>query len=66
MSKYIITFDYVDTNLIDLSATTGGVCIVSHATIVGAHVGIALARFTIVFSLATGIIKKLLNTTRNK
>ena len=40
--------------------------IISHVTVVGAHVGIASARFTIVFSLATGIIKKLLKTTRNK
>ena len=66
MSKYVTAFDYIDKILIVLSATTGGVCIVSHATVVGAPVGIASAGFTIVFSLATGIIKKLLNTTRNK
>ena len=47
-----------------MSATTGGVCIVSHATVVGAPVGIASAGFTIVFSLTTGIIKKLLSITR--
>ena len=41
-----------------MSATTG-VCIVSHATVVGAPVGIASAGFTIVFSLATGIITSL-------
>ena len=44
----------------------GGVCIIFHATVVDAPVGIANAGFTIVFSLATGIIKKLLSTTRNK
>ena len=49
-----------------MSATTEGYCIVSHATVVGAPVGITSAGFTIVFSLATRIIKKLLNTTRNK
>ena len=38
---------------------------VSHATVVSAPVGIPSAGFTIVFSLATGIIKKLLKT-RNK
>ena len=48
------------------NATTGEVCIISHATVAGAPVGIASAGFTIVFSLATGIIKKLLKTTRNK
>ena len=42
---------------ISLSATKGGVCTVSHATVVGAPVGIASAGFTIIFSLATGIIK---------
>ena len=49
-----------------LSATTRGFCIISHATVVCAPVGIASAGFTIVFSLATGIIKKILKTTRNK
>ena len=49
-----------------MSATTGGVCIISHTTVVGTPVGIASAGFTILFSLATGIIKKLLKTTRNK
>ena len=38
----------------------------SRATVVGAPVGIASARFTIVFSLNTGIIKKLLSVTRNQ
>ena len=66
LSKYVTAFDYIDKILIVLSATTGGVCIVSHATVVGAPVGIASARFTIVFSLVIGIIKKLSNTTRSK
>ena len=65
LSKYVSAFDYIDKILIVLNATTGGVCIISHATVVGAPVGIASAGFTIVFSLATGIIK-LLKTTRNK
>ena len=56
----------MDKILIVLRATTGGVCIISHATVAGAPVGIASAGFTIVFSLATGIIKKLLKTARNK
>ena len=53
-------------DLIVLSATTVGVCTVSHATVVGAHVGIASAGFIIIFSLATGIIKKLLTRIRSK
>ena len=66
LSKYSSAFNYIDKILIVLNATTRGVCIISHATVVGAPVGIASAGFTIVFSLATGIIKKLLKTTRNK
>ena len=66
LSKYVSAFDYKDKILIVLSETTGGVCIASHATVVGALVGIASAGFTIVFSLATRIIKKLLKTTEKK
>ena len=66
LSKYVTTFNYIDKILIILNATTGGVCIISHATAVGAPVGIAKAGFTIVFALKTGIIKTLLKTTRNK
>ena len=36
------------------------------ASVAGAPVGIASASFTLIFSLTTGIIKKLLRITRNK
>ena len=52
--------------LIVSNATTAGVCIISHATVVGAPVGTASTVFTIVFSLALGIIKKLSKATKNK
>ena len=35
-------------------------------SIVGAPVGIAIASITLIFFLTTGIVKKLLNITRNK
>ena len=35
-------------------------------SIIGAPVGIASLYVTLIFSLATGIVKKLLNVTRNK
>ena len=66
LSKYVAVFDYIDQALIVLSATSGGVSIISFTTIVGAPVGIASASFTLIFSLTTGIIKKLLSITRNK
>ena len=51
--------------LIALSATRAGVSIISFVTVIGAPAGIASASFTLVFSLATGIIKKL-SKTKNK
>ena len=66
LSKYVTTFNYIDKILIVLNAATGGVCIISHATVVGVPVRIASAGFTILFSLATGITKKLLKTTEKK
>ena len=66
LSKYVAAFDYIDKILIVLSATTGGVSICSFTSVVGAPVGIASASFTLIFSLTTGIVKKLLSITRNK
>ena len=66
LSKYVSAFNYIDKIFIVLGATTGGVCIISHATVVRALVRIASATFIIVVSLATRIIKKLLKTTTNK
>ena len=66
LSKYVTAFDYIDKILIVLSATSSGVSIISFTSIIGAPVGIASASFTLIFSLTTGIIKKLLSITRNK
>ena len=66
LSKYVTTFDYIDKILIILSATTGGVSIFSFTSVIGAPVGIASASFTLMFSITTRIVKKLLNITRNK
>ena len=66
LSKYIAAFDHTDKVLIVLSATSGGVCILSSLSVVGVPLGIAGASFTLTFSLTTGIIKKLLSLTRNK
>ena len=59
LSKYVSVFNYIDKILIALNTTTGEVCIISHATVVWDPVGIVSAGFTIiVFSIATGIVKK--------
>ena len=49
-----------------LSTRSSGVCIISFASVVGAPDRIASASLTLIFSLTTRIIKKLLNITRNK
>ena len=60
LSKYVTAFDYIDKMLIVLSATTGGVSIVSHATVVGAPVGIASAGFTLLHFLSNRNNKKII------
>ena len=66
LSKYVAAFYYIDKILIVLSATTGGVSICLFTSVVGAPVGIASASFTLIFSLATEIGKKLLSITNKK
>ena len=66
LNKYVTAFDYIDKVLIALSATSGGVSIISFTSIIGAPVGIVSASFTLIFSITTGIVKKLLNITRKQ
>ena len=66
LSKYVAAFDYIDKILIVSSATSGGVCIILSVSAVGPPVGIAGANFTLIFSLTTRIIKKLLNIRSKK
>ena len=56
----------MDKMLIIFSATSSGISIISFTTIIGAPVGMASAILTLIFSLTTRIVKKLLNITRNK
>ena len=66
MSKYVTIFDYIDKLLIVLSATSGGVSIISFTSITVVPAGIASASFALIFSITAGIIKKLLSTTIKK
>ena len=66
LSKYIAVFDYADKIFIVLIPSFGTLSIVSHTTVIGVPVGLAGASLTVVFSLTTGIVKKLLNVTRKK
>ena len=66
LNKYVGAFENIDKVLIILSEASGGVCIISSVSVVGAPIGIVGASFTLIFSLTTGIIKKLLSITKNK
>ena len=46
--------------------SSGGVSIISHASVIGIPAGIISSSFTLVFSLTTGIIQKLLKETGKK
>ena len=59
LRKYIASFDFFDKSLIVLSVTTGGICIASFATVIGAPMGIISASFSLGFSIFTVIAKKL-------
>ena len=65
-SKYIVAFGYAEKCFITLSASFGTLSIASHATIVGIPVGIAGGSLTLIFTVTTGVVKKLLNITRKK
>ena len=49
-----------------LNATSSGVSIILFTSVVGTLIGIVSASLTLRFSLTTGMVKKLLNITRNK
>ena len=66
LSKYIAAFDYFDKTLIVFSAISGGISIISFTSVIGIPVGIASASFSLVFSLITGIVKKLLKNNKKK
>ena len=66
LSKYVTACDYINKILIVLRATSGQICIILSASVVRGPVGIASGSFALLFSLTTGIIKKLLNIKRNK
>ena len=66
ISKYIVAFDYADKLFITLSTSFGTLSIVSHATIVGIPIGVAGASLTLIFTVTTGVVEKLLNITGKK
>ena len=66
LSKYIAAFSYFNKSFFVLSAKSGVISIICFISVIGVPAGIASASFTLIFSLIGGIIKKLLELTRNK
>ena len=66
LNKHIAAFDYIGKTLIVLSAASGGIIIISFTSVIGIPTGIASASFTLIFSLTTGMIKKLSKVIRKK
>ena len=66
MGKYIAAFDYAEKTVIVLFVISREISLISLTSVIGVPVWITSAGFSLVFSLTTGIIKKLLNITRNK
>ena len=59
-------FYYIDKILIVSSAKSGEVSTISFTSIIGPPAGITSASLTLFFSVTAGVVKKLLNITRNK
>ena len=66
LNKYVTIFNYIDKILIVLSATSGGVSVISFSGVIGATARIASASLTLIFPLTTGIVTKLVDITRKK
>ena len=49
LSKYIAAFDYIDKTLIVLSATSGGISIISFTSVIGIPAGLASASLLLYF-----------------
>ena len=66
LSKYTAALDYTDKTLIVLSATSGGISMISFTNVIEIPAGVISVSLTLVFFLTTGIIKKLLKEATKK
>ena len=66
LNKYLVSFDYLDKIFIALSASFGTLSIASYASVVDTPAGTAGSSLTLIFTIATGISKSLLNVTKKR
>ena len=66
INKYLVFFDNVTQIFYTLSPSFGTLGIASQATVVGIPVGIAGASLTLIFTITTGISKKIVKYYKKK
>ena len=66
LSKYLVSFDYLDKIFITLSVSFGTLSIASQAAVIGIPAGITSASLTLIFTIGTGINKSLLKVTKKR
>ena len=66
LSKHIVSVDYFENSLTVSCATSGSISIASFATVIGAPVAMLNTSFSLAFSISSGIMEKMLQTTRIK
>ena len=66
LSKYLVSFDYLDKIFITLLASFGALSIASYASVVGIPAGITGASLTLVFTIGIGIRKSLLKLSKKR
>ena len=66
LSKYNAALNYTDKTLIVLSATSGGISIISFTNVIGIPAGVISASLTLAFCLTTGMIKKIIKRNKKK
>ena len=66
LSNTLLLLTILTSHSFFLSVRTSSISIASFAIVIGGPSGMVSASFNLVFSISTGIIKKLLKTTRKK
>ena len=66
LTKYLVSFDYLDKIFITLSSSFVTLSIASYASVVGIPADITGASLTLVFTIGTGISKSLLRLTKKR
>ena len=66
LSKYIVSFDYLDKIFIALSASFSTLSIASYGTVVGLPIGVAGSSSTLIFTISTGVNKLLFRVTKKR